>query len=218
VNKKFAVFDMDGTLVDSMGYWQRLGREYLASQGITEHVEAVLEQIKAMTMTESAALFIEQFGIPGPPKRAAEEMNAVMERHYRNDIPLKSGAAAYLSALSAQGVQMCVATATPEPLARACLTRLGILDRFQFVLSCDAVSAGKDRPDVFLEAARRLGQTPDRIAVYEDAFFAAQTAKQAGFYTVGVWDDSAGSRWEQLSALTDETIRNWQEAAQAIQI
>lgn len=201
-----------------MGYWQRLGREYLASQGITEHVEAVLEQIKAMTMTESAALFIEQFGIPGPPKRAAEEMNAVMERHYRNDIPLKSGAAAYLSALSAQGVQMCVATATPEPLARACLTRLGILDRFQFVLSCDAVSAGKDRPDVFLEAARRLGQTPDRIAVYEDAFFAAQTAKQAGFYTVGVWDDSAGSRWEQLSALTDETIRNWQEAAQAIQI
>ena len=201
-----------------MGYWQRLGREYLASQGITEHVEAVLEQIKAMTMTESAALFIERFGIPGPPERAAEEMNAVMERHYRNDIPLKSGAAAYLSALSAQGVQMCVATATPEPLARACLTRLGILDRFQLVLSCDAVSAGKDRPDVFLEAARRLGQTPDRIAVYEDAFFAAQTAKQAGFYTVGVWDDSAGSRWEQLSALTDETIRNWQEAAQAIQI
>lgn len=218
MNKKFAVFDMDGTLVDSMGYWQRLGREYLASQGITEHVEAVLEQIKAMTMTESAALFIEQFGIPGPPERAAEEMNAVMESHYRNDIPLKSGAAAYLSALSAQGVQMCVATATPEPLARACLTRLEILDRFQFVLSCDAVSAGKDRPDVFLEAARRLGQTPDRIAVYEDAFFAAQTAKRAGFYTVGVWDDSAGSRWEQLSALTDETIRNWQEAAQAIQI
>lgn len=201
-----------------MMYWQRLGREYLAARGITEHVEAVLERIKAMTMVESAALFIEQFGIPGTPECVAEEMNAVMERHYRNDIPLKSGAVAYLSALSAQGVQMCVATATPEPLARACLARLGILDRFRFVLSCDAVSAGKDRPDVFLEAARRLGQTPDRIAVYEDAFFAAQTAKRAGFYTVGVWDDSAGSRWGQLSALTDETIRNWQEAAQAIQI
>ncbi len=199
-----------------MMYWQRLGREYLAARGITEHVEAVLERIKAMTMVESAALFIEQFGIPGPPERVAEEMNAVMERHYRNDIPLKSGAAAYLSALNAQGVQMCVATATPEPLARECLARLGILDRFRFVLSCDAVSAGKDRPDVFLEAARRLGQAPEKIAVYEDAFFAAQTAKRAGFYTVGVWDDSAGGRWEQLSALTDETIRNWQEASETI--
>lgn len=218
MNKEFAVFDMDGTLVDSMTYWQRLGREYLAAHGITEHVEAVLARIKAMTMVESAALFIEQFGIPGTPEHVAEEMNAVMEHHYRNDIPLKSGAAAYLSALNAQGVQMCVATATPEPLAQACLARLGILDRFRFVLSCDEVSAGKDRPDVFLEAARRFGQTPEKIAVYEDACFAAQTAKRAGFYTVGVWDDSAAGRWEQLSALTDETIRNWQEAAETIRI
>ena len=117
MNKLFAIFDMDGTLVDSMVYWQRLGREYLTAQGVTEGMDEVLERIKAMTMAESSALFIETFGLPGTPESVAAEMNAVMDEHYRSDIPLKPGAADYLAALKKRGTKMCVATATPEPLA-----------------------------------------------------------------------------------------------------
>ena len=68
MNKLFAIFDMDGTLVDSMVYWQRLGREYLTAQGVTEGMDEVLERIKAMTMAESSALFIETFGLTGTPE------------------------------------------------------------------------------------------------------------------------------------------------------
>ena len=106
MDKRFAIFDMDGTLVDSMVYWQRLGREYLASRGVTEGVDEVLERIKAMTMAESSALFIETFGLPGTPETVEAEMNAVMDEHYRSDIPLKPGAADYLAALKARGTKM----------------------------------------------------------------------------------------------------------------
>ena len=114
-----------------------------------------------------------------------------------------------LRAAEATATPETVATATPEPLARACLERLGVLEDFAFLLSCDAVGAGKDKPDVFLEAARRLGAAPAETAVFEDAVFALQTAKDAGFYTVGVWDASGDSRWEEMTALADETLRDW---------
>ena len=216
MDKRFAIFDMDGTLVDSMVYWQRLGREYLASRGVTEGVDEVLERIKAMTMAESSALFIETFGLPGTPETVEAEMNAVMDGHYRSDIPLKPGAADYLALLKARGTKMCVATATPEPLARACLKRLGVLEDFAFLLSCDEVAAGKDRPDVFFEAARRLGSVPAETAAFEDALFAARTAKDAGFYTVGVYDASGDGHWNELTALSDETVRDWGAAAEMI--
>ena len=212
MDTRFAIFDMDGTLVDSMVYWQRLGWEYLASRGVTGGVDEVLERIKAMTMAESSALFIETFGLPGTPETVEAEMNAVMDGHYRSDIPLKPGAADYLAALADRGVKLCVATATAEPLARACLTRLGVADYFQLILSCDAVAAGKDRPDVFLEAARRLGTAPAATAVFEDALFAVRTAKEAGFYTVGIYDPSGAAHWAQVQLLADETVTDWADA------
>lgn len=213
MNKRFCIFDMDGTLVDSMSYWKRLGREFLTQKGVTGEIDSVLERIKPMTMQESAALFLESFPIlSGTPDSLADEMNAVMDAHYRDDVPLKPGADRYLHALHQRGVTLCVATATAEPLARACLTRLGVMDDLSFLLSCDEVGAGKDRPAVFLEAARRLGAAPPDIAAFEDALYAARTAKEAGFYTVGVYDIHSDRHWSALSALADETISDWNEA------
>lgn len=216
MNKRFAIFDMDGTLVDSMAFWERLGREYLSSRGITGGVDEILERIKPMTMPESSALFIREFGIPGTPESVAEEMNAIMARHYRWDIPLKSGVCGYLENLRRAGVRMCVASATEEDLMDACLTRLGVGQYFEFLLSCETVGAGKNKPDVFLEAANRLGTSPGGIAVYEDALHAVNTAKKAGFYTVAVYDDSNNTCWEELAALAHETILDWQRSAQAL--
>ena len=212
MDKKACIFDMDGTLVDSMGYWRRLGREFLARKGVTENVEPVLERIKPMTMLESSALFIESFGLDGTPEELAAEMNRVMDDHYRRDIPLKPGAREYLEVLKKQGVSMCLATATPESLYRLCMERLGVVEDFAFILSCETLGVGKDRPDVYLEAARRLGAVPAETAVFEDAIFAARTAKAAGFHVVAVYDDSSAANWAELSALADESIRNWEQA------
>ena len=216
MDKRFAIFDMDGTLVDSMTYWRNLASEFLQSKGIPEVSPAVSERIRPMTMTESAALFIEEYGLSGTAESVAAEMNAMMDEHYRRDIPLKPGAAAYLEALRRRGVTMCVASATEEDLMDACLTRLGVAHYFSFLLSCETVGTGKNRPDVYWESAKRLGAQPKEIAVFEDALYAANTAKQAGFYTIAVRDDSNQPHWETLSALADEVILDWKMAAQTL--
>ena len=216
MDKKFAIFDMDGTLVDSMGCWKQLGREFLRDKGVTGEIEQVLQKTKPMTMSESSNLFIREFGLTGTPESVAAEMNGVMDRHYRTDIPLKPGVREYLDALHKKGVTMCVASATAEPLIRSCLTRLGVADQFSFLLSCEAVGVGKNSPDVFLEAARRMGSLPAETAVFEDALYAAETAKRAGFYTVGIYDENSDHHWARLQKTADETISNWMDAAKAL--
>lgn len=211
MDKRYAIFDMDGTLVDSMVYWKRLAGEFLEQKGVRHIPPDILEQIKPMTIREAMSLFLQTFGLEGSPDSLSAEANALMERHYREDVPLKPGVKEYLAALDRAGVQMCVASATAEPLMRDCLGRLGVLERFRFLLSCEAVGAGKDRPDVYLAAAERLGGSPGETAVYEDALYAAGTARRAGFYVIGVYDESAGANWPQLKALADETIFDLKE-------
>ena len=206
MDKRFAIFDMDGTLVDSMGYWRALSTEYLHAQGVEHIPQDIIRRIKPMTMTESAALFIESFGLSGTAEEVAGQMNAMMDAHYRTDIPLKAGAREYLEALRRRGVRMCVASATAEPLMEACLRRLGVWACFEFLLSCETVGVGKNQPDVYHAAAERLEATAKEIAVYEDAFYAAETAKGAGYYVVGVYDESSAKNWEKLKALADETL------------
>ena len=140
MDKGFAIFDMDGTLIDSMIFWKGLASEYLSSKGITHIPADILEQIKPMTMSESAVLFQQEFGLTGDPEA---EMNAIMDAHYRNDIPLKPGVWEYLQLLHINGIRMCVASATAEHLMESCLTRLGVRDCFEFLLSCETVGVGK---------------------------------------------------------------------------
>ena len=132
---KFAIFDMDGTLVDSMGYWNRLADEYLARFGLPGLSPALKEESIALTMLESAQLFIREFGLPGTPEQIAGEINALMEEHYRTDVPLKPGAAELLARLKAAGVKMCVASSTHPALIDLCLRRLEVRDCFEFLLS-----------------------------------------------------------------------------------
>ena len=209
MDKKFAIFDMDGTLIDSMVFWKNLASEYLYSKGVCDIPADILEQIKPMTMSESAALFQQKFGLTGDPE---SEMNAMMDEHYRNDIPLKPGVWEYLWTLHSRGVRMCVASATAEHLMVDCLKRLGVLEYFAFLLSCETVGAGKRNPIVYHESAKRLGANPADIAVYEDALYAVRTAKDAGYFVIGVYDDSAKPNWQTITGLADEIITNWEDA------
>lgn len=209
MDKKFAIFDMDGTLVDSMPFWKNLASDYLHSKGLQEIPTDIMERIRPLTMSESGALFQQEFGLTGDPEA---EMNTIMEEHYQSDIPLKPGVQDHLQALRKKGVRMCVASATAESLIEACLARLGVLDHFAFLLSCETVGAGKSSPLVYREAARKLGANRSEIAVYEDALYAVRTAKEDGFHVVAVYDDSAANHWQQIEALADESILNWEDA------
>ncbi|MEE1038905.1 MAG: HAD family phosphatase, partial [Eubacterium sp.] len=171
--------------------------------------EEIFKLIKPMTMTESASLFIERFGLNGTPESVAQEMNQIMDQHYYKDIPLKDGVKEYLDKLGKEDKTMCVASATAIPLVEGCLSRLGILDYFSFVLSCETNGRGKDHPDIYLEAAEKMGAKPEDIAVYEDALYAAETAKKAGFYLIGVFDENSEKKFDRLKEIADEVILQW---------
>lgn len=210
---KYGIFDMDGTLVDSMGVWNRASEEYLISCGVEEPDREILDRAVPMTMPETAGYLIRQFGLDSTPERVMEEINGVMERHYRTDIPLKPGARVCLDRLREAGVSMCIASSTAPELIDICLRRLGLREYFQFLLSCEEVGAGKNKPDVYLEAARRLGSTPDNTIVFEDILVAAATAKKAGFTLGVVYDENSAAEQEQLKALADRYITRWDDPA-----
>ena len=215
MDKKYCIFDMDGTLTDSMGYWQSIGREYLGLRGI-EPSEELLNLIKPMTQLECCEVFIKEFALPSTAQAMADEMNAMMFEHYRRDVPLKEGVTAYLEALKRRGARLCTASATDVPLVRECLTRLGIQKYFDFNISCEEVGAGKHSPAVYLEAARRLGSGPEQTAVFEDSLFALKTARSAGFYTVACYDHVSGADWPELTRLARESVPSWGEALKAL--
>lgn len=208
MDKQYCIFDMDGTLVDSMHFWKSLGRDYLHTKGISPD-QRLLWMVQTMTMLESAIQFKETFGLSGSPEAMVAEMEAMMAQRYRDDVPLKPGVVAYLDNLRTRGARLCVATATAEPLAHACFARLGVDHYFDFILSCETIGMSKVQPDIYLLAAERLGAVPGEIAVFEDAPYAAETAKKAGFYTVGIQEPAYAEDWSAMQALCDEVILDW---------
>lgn len=208
MDKPFAIFDMDGTLIDSMKFWKHLAIEYLNSKKIKDIPSDLLERIQPMTLSESAALFQQEFGLSGNPEA---EMNAMMDSHYKNDIPLKSGVEKYLHQLKTKGVRMCVASSTAEDLMESCLCRLGVRHYFDFLLSCETIGSGKNSPRIYQESAKRLHATAEQITIYEDALYAIATAKEAGYYVAAVYDDSNADKWQTIKDLADAIILNWEE-------
>ena len=135
-----------------------------------------------------------------------------MAKHYLEDIPVKDGVKEYLEKLRAQGVKMCVATITDRALLEVCFRRLGIDKYFDFTLSANECGKGKDDPEIYLAACRKFSSDPCDTAVFEDAPYALETAKKAGFYTVAVYDDGEKNNWEKAKATADESIRDWKDS------
>ena len=212
MDKKYAIFDMDGTLVDSMGYWDKLTEEYLHRKGVTEVPQEILDRTAVMPARETLEVFKRELGVRDTPEAMEQTLWSAMEAHYREHIRLKPGVREYLEALRDRGVEMCVVSATPMPLMELCLATVGVRDMLRFLLTCNDLGVGKDRPDIYYAAARKLGvERPADAAVFEDALGACRTAKKAGFYVVGVWDEYAAAGWEEISSLADEIVESWEQ-------
>ena len=184
---KGAIFDLDGTLLDSMFIWDTIGEEYLRSLGKEPH-EDLKETFMTLTLEEAAVYYREHYGVTLSVKEIVDGVNSMVEQTYRTKVTLKPGISEYLAWLKENGVRMCVATVTDRYLVEETLERLGVRHYFSEIFTCAEVGFGKDKPIIYQKALEHLGTEKSDTYVFEDLPFALNTAKTDGFPTVGVYD------------------------------
>lgn len=207
---KGAIFDMDGTLLDSMHIWRTKGEDYLRARGLEPRAGAN-EATQYMSMAQIAAYFRKEYGVRDSERQIIDDLNRMVEEQYFHAVLAKEGAPEALERLARRGVRMCVATATDLPLVEAALRRTGLLPYFSAVFTCTGVGAGKDRPDIYCRAREHLGTAMSETAVFEDALYAVKTAKRAGFYVAGVYDYWEREKWDEIQAVADICIHSFSE-------
>lgn len=196
-----AIFDVDGTLLDSMWIWDTIGVDYLRSIGY-EPREDLAAVFKDMSLYQAACYYQREYGVALPADGIIAGVNRMIEGYYQEDVQAKPGVGAFLQSLQGQGVPMCICTATDRPLVECALKRLGLLGYFSKIFTCSEVGHGKDQPDIYRQALHWLGTPKARTAVFEDALYAARTAKADGFPIAAVYDRFEPGQ-AQLHALAD---------------
>lgn len=205
-----AIFDMDGTLLDSMHIWTSLGSDFLRQQGYVPE-EGLDAKLKTMSLHQAARYCRERYGLPQSEDEIVAMVDDRVHRFYAEEVTAKPGVDQVLSLLKMQGVWMYVATATDRPQAEAALSRTGLLGYFRGILTCSETGRGKDSPEIYEKALRRLRSNKRDTVVFEDALHAVKTAKAAGFRVAAVYDPSAEADQAELQTLADYYIRSYEE-------
>lgn len=185
-----AVFDLDGTLIDSLFFWDRLweklGAKYLDDPTFRPGLD-MEKAVRTVTFRDASEMLYERFGF-GDAEEIYDLMHDFCIEIYRDEATFKPGAKELLDTLKARGVKMCIASASMPDLLRAIFDRFGFDDYFPKIISCADIGKGKSHPDVFLAAEAYMGTAHDATWVFEDSIVALETASKAGFKTVGVYD------------------------------
>ena len=202
-----AIFDFDGTLLDSMFIWDTIGEDYLRTLGKEPH-EDLKETFMTLTLEEAAEYYREHYKVTLSVTEIVDSINAMVEGIYRTKVTLKPGVMDYLRLLKERGIKMCVATVTDRYLVEETLERLGVRHYFSEIFTCAEVGFGKDKPIIYQKALEHLGTEKRDTYVFEDLPFALNTAKTDGFPTVGVYDRHEVHQ-DELKALSDYYIRDF---------
>lgn len=185
------IFDVDGVVLNSMPVWENLGEIYLNRQGI-EAEKGLGDTLFAMSLEEGADYLISRYHLEKTPEEIVKDLNREVQDFYENRVPLKEGVRQYLQEFRERKIPAAIATSGDRKNAVAALKRLEIFSYFQGIFTCSEIGSSKNQPDIYYAAALQLDTEPSETWVFEDALHALQTAKRAGFKTVGVYDKASG--------------------------
>lgn len=209
-NIEAVIFDLDGTLIDSMNIWAKIDEEYLGNFGLTVP-EKLQEEITHLTLTETALYFKENFNIENKIEDIISTWHDMAFYHYSNTIKLKDGVIPYLKSLKDMNIKIALATSNSVPLLEATLKNNGIYDYFDAITTTEEVKKSKDNPDIYLLSAKKLNVSPENCLVFEDIVQAVNGAKLAGMKVYSIYDESSKSQKEELIRLSDKYILTFNE-------
>lgn len=206
---KGAIFDVDGTLLDSLYIWENIAADYLLELGIQPKPN-LQEVFKTLSLEEAANYYREEYGVPFAVEKIMADINRKIEKSYFEDAPAKPHVKGFLDYLKAQGVKLAIATATDDYLVKAALERCGILDYFEAIYTCTMVKSGKSKPDVYCAALEAIGTEKAKTMVFEDVLYTVETAKKDGFLTCAV-QDSHEKRQKEIAELADFYLTDYSD-------
>ena len=209
-NIKAVIFDLDGTVVDSMWMWEAIDIEYLGRYGIPLPPD-LQKRISGMSFRDTAVFFKETFGIPDSLEKIKSDWNEMAMDKYCHEVPLKPGVLDFLKKLKERGIKTGIATSNSKELAMAVLEALGLMPYFDEIhMSCE-VKTGKPAPDIYLLVAECLGVTPEQCLVFEDISEGIQAGKAAGMKVCGVEDAFSADYREEKKQLANYYITHYDE-------
>lgn len=209
-NVKAAIFDLDGTLIDSMWVWEQIDIDYLGEKNI-EVPKNLNDEIGHLSFNQVAAYFKERFKLEDSLEEIKKSWSDMAYYHYSTDIKLKSGVIEFFNFLKESNIKIGLATSNSLHLLEAVLKNNGIYDYFDSITITDEVSVGKHEPDVYLLASKKLGVSPEECVVFEDIIQAVKGAKKAGMKVIGVEDVRSLSDKNAILSLADNFITDFRE-------
>lgn len=199
---KGIIFDMDGTVLNSMPMWENVDELYLRSQGV-EAEQGLSDKLYTMNMEQAANYLIEHYHLERTVREVIAGIEDQVKDYYEKRVPLKNGVREFLMEFRERKLPMMVATAGERKFVDAAFKRLGIASWFSGIVTCTEMGTDKRNPDVFLAAALQMDLEPSQVLVFEDAWHAIQTAKRAGFPVAAVYDKSNDKYLKKIWELAD---------------
>ncbi|MEG0688630.1 MAG: HAD family phosphatase [Hungatella sp.] len=206
--KKAVIFDLDGTLVDSMWMWKDIDIEFLTAYGYS-CPDDLQKEIEGMSFSETAVYFKNRFELP----LALEEIKAIWTKmslsKYRDEVPLKQGVLEFLQHIKNLGLKAGIATSNGRDMVDAVINSLEIGSYFQVITTACEVAAGKPQPDIYLKVAQHLRVDPEDCLVFEDIPAGILAGKRAGMTVCAIEDDFSKDMREEKQLLADYYINNY---------
>lgn len=205
-----AIFDVDGTILDSMGIWYTVTVNFLAKNGVCVTPEQA-DAYSEMTLEQSLPYLKDQFLPHMSVKEISDGIFSMLSDEYSNRVQAKPGVCEYIRKLHDDGVKIAIATSSYANLCRSAFKRLGIDNCISAYAFSHEVGCGKDQPDIYLLASKKLNLTPEECAVFEDLLTGVISARSAGFYVTAVADNSNISDTQRLIQHSNRYITGWNE-------
>ena len=209
-NIKAAIFDLDGTLLDSMWVWTEIDKRFLGDRDL-EVPPDYLEAIAPLGARRAAEYTIERFGLNEKVEDIMGEWFDMAMGAYREEVVCKPFSIEYLNKLKSEGIRLAVATSSDRKLIIPALKRNNIIDMFETIVTVDQVDRGKGFPDIYEKAAQDLGVSNEECVVFEDILAGIKGAKMGGFYAVGVYEDHSTYEHPEMKQLADRFIMSFSE-------
>lgn len=209
-NKKAVIFDLDGTLIDSMWVWTEVDHQYLERFGI-EVPKDLHVAIEGMSFVEGAHYFRERFGIQDTIEDICSEWKRMAYQLYVEKVPMKPGAYEFVKKIRSLGMKTAIGTSNSRPLTEKVLEVHGLLQDFDAIVTADEVEEGKPAPRIYQEAAVRIGAVPSDCLVFEDICMGILAGQNAGMETCAVRDQFSEYQWNEKMEMADYYIENYEE-------